>query len=412
MTTQASDTAAPNEHPAGGGRGKILKIAAAVVIGVLVLVWLAFWLYHRMTHVSENDAQVTTHEITVSSRLAGRVTGFELIRGDELDDAERVAQLYSRPDELRLQQMQARVGRMQDQLDGQATRIALAKRQISGGTKQMQDVLKADIAAAKAAEADMEKARQDARRSSALYKRQGVSEAERDADRYAYQAAKAEQDRAQRQVRADRIALDNAQTGLLTTPQATIDNPDVLDNERAVMKRQLGEAQAELEHQRTRLNDLSVTAPIAGVVDQTFIEQGEYVSAGQPIVMMHDPTDVWIEARMKETKIAELALGQPVAIHVDARPDIAYRGHVAVIGHAATNQFALLPDPNPSGNFTKITQRIPVRIAIDDGPKTALSPGMMVEVDVDTTVAPARSEDHDPAGGNRAARAQPPAQAS
>ncbi len=72
-------------------------------------------------------------------------------------------------------------------------------------------------------------------------------------------------------------------------------------------------------------------------------------------------------------------------ISVDARPDTTYNGHVQVIGGAATNQFALLPDPNPSGNFTKITQRIPVRIAIDHGPKPKLAPGMMVEVDINIT---------------------------
>ncbi len=69
---------------------------------------------------------------------------------------------------------------------------------------------------------------------------------------------------------------------------------------------------------------------------------------------------------------------------VDAVPDLHFSGHIRVIGHAATSQFALLPNPNPSGNFTKITQRIPVRITIDKGPTEQLSPGMMVEVDIDT----------------------------
>lgn len=389
MTEHSAETASRPQRK--GSVRQTLKIAVIAVVAIAILLWFGFWLYHRLTHVSGKDAQVTTHEITVSSRLAGRVTGFELIKGDTLAQAEPVAQLYSRPDELRLEQMQARVARMQTQIDGQTTRIALANRQIAGGEKQMRDVLKADEAAEQAAQANMKKAQQDAERSAALYKQHGVSEAERDADRYAYRSARAEHDRAQRQLRIDRIALENARTGLLTNPSATVDNPEVLENKRAVLKQKLAEAQAELEHQRTRLDDLAVTAPLAGVVDQTFIEQSEYVSAGQPILMMHDPDDVWIEANMKETKIADLAVGQPVDIHVDARPDTAYRGHVQVIGQAATNQFALLPNPNPSGNFTKITQRIPVRIAIDDGPPAALSPGMMVEVDIDITAEPKSS---------------------
>lgn len=390
MSETHSETATRPRRRAGSSR-QLVKVGLISVIAIAVAVWLASWLYHRLTHVSEKDAQVTTHEITVSSRLAGRVTGFELIKGDTLDQAEQVAQLYSRPDQLRLEQMQARVARMQTQIDGQTTRIALANRQIAGGEKQMRDVLKADVATEQAAKAKMKKAHQDTERSAALYKRHGVSEAERDADRYAYRSARAEHDRAQRQVRIDRIALENARTGLLTNPSAIVDNPEVLENRRAVLKRKLAEAQAELEHQRNRLDDLAVVAPLAGVVDQTFIEQSEYVSAGQPILMMHDPDDVWIEANMKETKIASLAVGQPVHIHVDARPDTEYRGHVRVIGHAATSQFALLPDPNPSGNFTKIAQRIPVRIAIDQGPPAALSPGMMVEVDIDTAAQPRKS---------------------
>lgn len=397
--TQASTTERPDTVRRSGKR--TLKIAAAVVVGAIILVWVGLWIYHRMTHVSENDARVATHEITVSSRLNGRVTDFDLIQGDRLATDGPVAQLYSRPDELKRQQLSARVERMQAQLQGQATRIDLAKRQISGGTEQTRDNLQADMAAMNAAQANMEKARHNASRSQSLYKQNGVSQEERDIDRYTYQSAQAEYERAQRQVKMDRIALENAGTGMLTNPSTTVDNPQVLENERAVMQRQLAEARAELAHQTNRIADLTIAAPLAGVVDQTFIEQGEYVSAGQPIVMMHNPEDVWIEAKMKETKINDLKIGQPVDIHVDARPNTAFHGHVQVIGHAATNQFALLPDPNPSGNFTKITQRLPVRIVIDDGPVATLAPGMMVEVDVDITADDATLT------RNRKARTQP-----
>lgn len=369
------------------------KLVAIVVIAAIMTVWLGFWLYHRLTHVSENDATVATREITVSSRLDGRVQHFDLIQGDKLAEGEPVAALYSRPDELKRQELAARVERMQAQLDAQDSRIAQAKNKIAGGIKQTQDTLDADIAAMNAAEAQMHKAAHDAQRSQQLYVRHGVSASERDADRYAYQSAQAQYQRAKHRVAADRIALANAKTGMISVAAANIDIPEVLQKQHQVLKRQLDEAKAKLAHQDNRIADLTVAAPIAGVVDQTFIEQGEYVSAGQPIVMMHDPDNVWIEARMKETKIADLAVGQPVDIHVDAWPDLDYHGHIQVIGRAATNQFALLPDPNPSGNFTKITQRIPVRIQIDRGPKAALAPGMMVEVDVDITAHPADAGD-------------------
>ena len=97
---------------------------------------------------------------------------------------------------------------------------------------------------------------------------------------------------------------------------------------------------------------------------------------------MHDPKRVWIEANVKETQIRKLAAGQPVEVRVDAYPGKVLRGRVRSIGSATTGSFALLPSPNPSGNFTKITQRIPVRIDVERSGER-LAPGMMVEVRID-----------------------------
>jgi membrane fusion protein (multidrug efflux system) len=113
----------------------------------------------------------------------------------------------------------------------------------------------------------------------------------------------------------------------------------------------------------------------------TFVRKGENVSPGQRIAMFHDPNEIWVEANVKETDIGLLTPGMKADIRVDAYPDKVFAGEVYRIGQAATNKFALLPDPNPSGNFTKITQRLPVRIALTEKDH-ALRPGMMVEVDI------------------------------
>lgn len=366
MTDTKPESAAPKTVSA---LRRWLKLVAIVVVAILVIVWLAFWLHHRLTHVSENDARIESHVITVSSRLDGRVTGFDLIEGDRLAEKETIAQLYSRPDTLHLNELEARVDDIQTQLE-------LARQQIGGGVDSAQARLAADKSAMAAAKARMEKAHNNYTRAENLYEAKGGTEKQRDIYRYDYQSAQADYQRAQSQVKQDQVAIANARTGLLSGGQVT--NPDVL-------KSQLEIARAKLAHQQNMIDDLTVKSPIHGVVDKTFIEAAEYISAGQPILMMHDPRDVWVEANIKETAVGDLAVGQPVHITVDARPDTTYTGHIQVIGGAATNQFALLPDPNPSGNFTKITQRIPVRIAIDHGPRTQVSPGMMVEVDIDIT---------------------------
>jgi membrane fusion protein (multidrug efflux system) len=127
--------------------------------------------------------------------------------------------------------------------------------------------------------------------------------------------------------------------------------------------------------------DHRITSPIHGVVDETFINSGEYVYPGQRIAMVHNPDAVWIKANIKETEIRHIQIDNLVLINVDAWPDLAFHGRVERIGQAATSQFALLPSPNPSGNFTKVTQRLEVKISIDD-PRGLLKPGMMVELQI------------------------------
>ena len=296
--TEHTDTRhAEQTRHTGSPRMRLLKTAAIIVIAVLLVVWLAFWLYHRLTHVSENDARVASHVITVSSRLDGRVTGFDLIEGDRLRAHALIAQLYSTPDNLKLQQLQAQIHNIQ-------TRLKLARQQIDGGVEQTQSMLAADIAAKHAAKSRMDKAQDNYRRAENLYKAHGGTQKQRDIYRFDYQSSQAEYERAQSRVKTDKVAIANARTGLL--PGGQISNPDVLES-------QLKVARAELDHQQNMIDDLAVTSPINGVIDQTFIEQDEYVSAGQPIVMMHDPNDVWIEAKVKETKVHDLRVGQAVA---------------------------------------------------------------------------------------------------
>ena len=118
-------------------------------------------------------------------------------------------------------------------------------------------------------------------------------------------------------------------------------------------------------------------------MDRTLGDVGDYIQAGQWVMMVHDPKNVWVEANVKETALNDVAVGQQVEIGVDAYPGMVQRGHVIRVGNTATNQFALLPSPNPSGNFTKITQRVPVRIAFDGKANQVdprLKPGLMVEV--------------------------------
>ena len=156
----------------------------------------------------------------------------------------------------------------------------------------------------------------------------------------------------------------------------------VLDEELDMLGHRRAELMAKLAQQQLDLEDRVIRAPVNGVVDKTFVEAGEYVRSGQRLAIVHDPGRVWVEANIKETDVARLKLGQQVVITVDAYPDARYTGEVASIGSSTTASYALLPNPNPSGNFTKVTQRLPVRVALDN-PDERLHPGMMVEIRID-----------------------------
>jgi len=147
----------------------------------------------------------------------------------------------------------------------------------------------------------------------------------------------------------------------------------------------LGPEARELEIQRDRaaldLEDRTLRMPFDGVVDRVFLEPGEHVQAGQRILLVHNPAQVWVDANVRETDVRHFRLGTRVTVTVDAWPGLRFEGEVERLIEAATSQFALLPSPNPSGNFTRITQRLPLRVRLDPPPPPGLlRPGMLARV--------------------------------
>jgi membrane fusion protein (multidrug efflux system) len=170
--------------------------------------------------------------------------------------------------------------------------------------------------------------------------------------------------------------------GSLREAMADRDRLAVIDAQIDALEFQASNLDAQLEQQKVDVQDRTIRSPVPSVIDRTFVLPGEYVASGQRILMLHNADEVWVEANIKETQVGRLKLGQLVSISVDAYPDANFTGKITRIGNATTARFALLPTPNPSGNFTKITQRVAVKIDFVEMPKK-LSPGMMVEVDID-----------------------------
>jgi membrane fusion protein (multidrug efflux system) len=123
------------------------------------------------------------------------------------------------------------------------------------------------------------------------------------------------------------------------------------------------------------------------VVTRKSVEVGQYVQAGQPLMSVVPLRDVWVVANLKETTVRNVLPGDRVAITVDSYPGKRYRGHVESLSPATGAKFSLLPPDNATGNFTKVVQRIPVRVGLDEpnDPVRPLRPGMSVRVTITTT---------------------------
>jgi membrane fusion protein (multidrug efflux system) len=148
---------------------------------------------------------------------------------------------------------------------------------------------------------------------------------------------------------------------------------------------QVATARAQLEVVRTQLLNTVIRAPMNGIVSRRWALPGDVVQPAQPILSVYNLDSVWVTANLEETKIAALKLGDNVEIAVDAYPNVDFTGRVIHLGTNTAAQFSLIPPNNASGNFTKVTQRIPVKISIAPGSQMqhpALLPGMSVEISV------------------------------
>lgn len=130
------------------------------------------------------------------------------------------------------------------------------------------------------------------------------------------------------------------------------------------------------------LEQATLRSPIEGTVIKTLVKAGEVVSPGQTVAMVVDENRLYVNANIEETKIVKIRQGQKVEIRVDTYPGQVLTGHVEEITRATNSTFSLLPSTNTSGNFTKVTQRIPIKISLDDSRGLELSPGMSTSIKI------------------------------
>lgn len=361
-------------HDVGKRRHLKLQHVAAAIVIVAGGTWAATEIHERITHVYEYDARITGNLITVSSRVAGWVTNIAVTEGAAVSTGQVLIVIDSRESKLQLRELESRRKRIQADRARMVTERGLIDQQTQTRYQTLVSARGAAAAAVAALDPQLDLAKRNLSRANSLFEKKVIPRRQLD-------EARTNMRKIDGDYRQAVAVLQQARARLLEA-KADRARLDVLDGENEMLRFEEAELQAKEDQQKLDISDRVIRAPVNGLVDKTFVETGEYVTPGQRLAIVHDPTQIWIEANIKETEIRKLKIGQPVEVLVDAYPDHNFIGKVAVIGSSTTSEFALLPTPNPSGNFTKITQRLPVRIAIDQQVRK-LRPGMMVEVNID-----------------------------
>jgi membrane fusion protein (multidrug efflux system) len=354
-------------------RGKGIRYALIGIVALTAVIFAAREVMLRMTHVYEYDARVVTDHITIGSRVEGTLIELNVENGQTVAAGELIAQIDDRVQRFELDALKAALQALRTERGGYAARTNMVTKQTDSRYRTRLTSIRATRARRSALQAELTLAKQDLARFQNLFERRVIPRNR--LDRALSEVARLTSDvrRADADIASSRgeAAEAEADKGELT----------VIEQELASLEYKEAQLGAQIARQEVLIQQRAIRAPKAGVIDRVFVENGEFIGEGRRMMMLHDPEGIWVEANIKETEIRRLQPGQRVAIAVDAYPDDTFVGRVSRIGTAATSRFALLPTPNPSGNFTKVTQRIPVKILFVERPRT-LSPGMMVEVDI------------------------------
>ena len=345
-TAGAAEAAPPARRPAPRApRSNRLALALLGAVVATAAVWpvCRWWVYDH-TWVKTDNAYVAAHVHQVSSRVTGTVSEVLVQENQAVEAGTVLARLDSRDFEVKRQQAMAQVAQAHAQLQQAEAQIAQARAQVA--REQAQST----------------KAQQDLDRAKALFRSaSGV-------------ISKQEFDGAQAGADAALAALQAAESaGKSATALA------------AAAEAQETVAQANLRDTELQLSYTEILAPAAGRIGKRNLETGNRVQAGQALLALVQP-EIWVVANFKETQLTHVKSGQPVRLRMDAFPGRAFTGQVESLAPASGAQFALLPPDNATGNFTRIVQRVPVKIVFDsrsaDHCEGRIVPGMSAVVEV------------------------------
>ncbi|TCF97640.1 multidrug ABC transporter permease [Paraburkholderia strydomiana] len=366
MSTTADSPSRPRpaEQSPPSGMRRPSRRTVLIALGVVALIaggiWLARWWTVGRFIESTDDAYLQADSVTVAPKVSGYVTEVYVADNQMVKPGDPLVHLDARQYQVALDQALATI-------DARKADIERAQADI----KQQQSNIAQAQAQERAARVSAQHASDEVRRYAPLIAT-GAESSERMAE------LTSTRDQANATLAANAAAVDAArsQIGSATAQLAQA-------------RAQLEAAEASAQQSRLDLENTMVRSALGGKVGDRTVRVGQYVQPGTRMLTVVPVRSTYLLANFKETQVGRMRIGQPVEMHVDALPGHTLHGVIDSFSPGTGSQFALLPPENATGNFTKIVQRVPVRIRIDTGAETrsVLLPGLSVTVDVDTRSA-------------------------
>lgn len=348
-------------------RKKRLVLFLVALAAIISLGWFGWnWWTTGRFEVSTDDAYVGADYASLAPKVSGYVAEVPVADNEAVEKGDALVLLDDGDYRVRLKIAAANVAAKRAARDRITSQIGQARAAIGGASADV------DSANAMLTQADANLARYENLAKSDFASRQKL------------EASRAAQATARAAVAAREAGRKEAEAAL-----------DVAIASEAEAEAALNGAEAEREQATRDLEAATIRAPFDGVVGNLAAAAGDYVQPGARLLAVMPLSEVYIDANFKETQIAELSVGAPVEVYVDAYPDRTFTGHIRSFAPATGSMFSLLPPENATGNFTKVVQRLPVRISVPEkiAAKGWLRPGLSVFITADSRAAEAATTD-------------------
>lgn len=327
---------------------RFARLALLGSVPILLAVGATAYYVANDHYVSTDNAYVQQDKVSISAEVGGRIIDVAVHENDVVNAGDLLFRIDPAPYRIAIEQADATIAAAQVRVSSLQTEY-----QTTG--------------------VDIESAREDVAFYEKEYQRQSALMQDGFTTRARLQAAEHALSDARSRVASAQANATKARAALATGSAAPGINPAIKAG------------QAQREQALLNLSRTEIRAPVAGVVSQADrLQPGQMMVQGLPGVTIVASNKSWVEANFKETDLAHMRVGQPAEITFDAYPELKVRGKVSSIGAGTGSEFSVLPAQNANGNWVKVTQRVPVRIAITDKPKRAMIAGLSAHVRIDT----------------------------